>query len=291
MLDILNDPEIYLIDLKSRFDNLDLNKYYLSYSGGKDSHFLYWFLKEYMHDSKVQIVALNTRMEHPEIRARMYKYADIVLLPDMMPHEVKEKYGSPCFSKIQDDFINRYQKGCRSKSLMDRIMGKRFIGNDGKEYKSTFNLNKTAKELLLSGKLHKISPMCCTILKKKALKKYEKQSGRKAIIGIRSTEGALRKSKYHQCIQSDGKFAPLYDLSDDLLDAIYKKYNIEIPKIYNYIARTGCMGCPYGSYMGDTKAELDLLTDAQRKYVIELFKESYDVLKIDYSYRQEKLEI
>lgn len=67
-----------------------------------------------------------------------------------------------------------------------------------------------------------------------------------------------------------------------MLENIYKKYRIEIPEIYNYIDRTGCMGCPYGSYKGYTKKELDLLSEQQRKFAIEYFKESYDVLGIDY---------
>lgn len=96
----MDEIEFYLIDLKSRF-TIDRSKYYLSYSGGKDSHFLYWFIKEYLHDTEIEIVVVNTYMEHPEISARMYKYADRVLLPEMKPFEIKEKYGIPCFSKIQ----------------------------------------------------------------------------------------------------------------------------------------------------------------------------------------------
>ena len=39
------------------------------------------------------------------------------------------------------------------------------------------------------------------------------------------------------------------------------------------------MGCPYGSYKRDiTKKELDLLSEQQRKFVIEYFKESYEIL-------------
>lgn len=133
-------------------------------------------------------------MEHPEISSRMYKYADRVLLPEMKPLEIKEKYGSPCFSKIQDEFIMRYQKGCRTESLMQRINGKTFVGLDGKEYKSTFNLNKTARQLTLSGKLHKVSPMCCKKLKKETMQRYEKKSGKKPILGVRGAEGNLRKA-------------------------------------------------------------------------------------------------
>lgn len=69
-------------------------------------------------------------------------------------------------------------------------------------------------------------------------------------------------------------------MTDELEDKIYKKYNIEIPEIYNYISRTGCMACPYGSYKHETEKELLLLNDNQKRYVYELFKESYKILGI-----------
>lgn len=78
-------------------------------------------------------------------------------------------------------------------------------------------------------------------------------------------------------------------MSDEMLEAIYQQYRIEIPPIYNLVTRTGCMGCPYGSWKGDTKKELDMLNDNQRKFVVEYFKESYDVLGIDYRFKQTTL--
>ena len=286
----MSEEDFYLVDLKSRFDKIKPNTYYLSYSGGKDSHFLYWFIKEYLKRDDIKIVGINTYMEHHEIRDRIMKNSDIVLFPSMKPMDVKKKYGSPCFSKIQDDFINRYQKGSRSKSLMERIESRQFIGKDGKTHKSSFSLNATARELLLSGKLHRVSPMCCKILKKNTAHKFEKESGLKAILGVRGDEGALRKTQYKSCFTKDMKFTPLWDLTDELEEKIIKKYNIEVPKVYQYIERTGCMGCPYGSYKGDTKKELDLLSDSQRQFVIEYFKESYDVLGIDYHNKQLTIE-
>lgn len=49
------------------------------------------------------------------------------------------------------------------------------------------------------------------------------------------------------------------------------------------------MGCPYGNWNGDTEIELSLLSDAQRRYVISLFKDSYDELGVNYKYAQERL--
>ena len=278
-----NDIDFYLIDLKSRFDKIKPNTYYLSYSGGKDSHFLYWFIKEYLKRDDIKIVGINTYMEHHEIRDRILKNSDIVLYPKMKPMEIKAKYGSPCFSKIQDDFIDRYQRGSRTKSLMERIGSRQFIGKDGEIHKSSFSLNELARTLLLSGKLHRVSPKCCYYLKKKTAHDFEKETGLKAILGVRGGEGALRKTQYKSCFTKDMKFTPIHDLSDEMLKKIYEKYNIEIPDVYHYVERTGCMGCPYGSYKGDTKKELDLLQDNQRRFVLEYFKESYKVLGIDTS--------
>lgn len=41
-------------------------------------------------------------------------------------------------------------------------------------------------------------------------------------------------------------------------------------------------GCPYGSWKVETEKELELMTDAKRKYVTNLFKESYDILGVNY---------
>ena len=203
------------------------------------------------------------------------------MLPKFKPFEIKEKYGSPCFSKQQDEYIRRYQGGSRAKSTLDRVLARE---------ESMHNISKKAREYVLSGSAHKISSYCCKYLKKEPLKEYEKTSCKKAIPGVRGNESLTRKHKYKTCFTKDKKFTPLHDLSDELLENIYKKYRIEIPEIYNYIDRTGCMGCPYGSYKGYTKKELDLLNERQREFVIKLFKESYDVLGINYKNKQLKLD-
>lgn len=277
MKKVVDDVDFYLIDLKSKFDKIKPNTYYLSYSGGKDSHFLYWFIKEYLKRDDIKIVGINTYMEHHEIRDRIMKNSDIVLRPFMKPFEIKEKYGSPCFSKMQDDFIDRYQRGSRCKSVMERING---YDSSGRSW-SKYRLNKKARELLLSGKLHRVSPKCCKYLKKEPARQFEKETGLKEILGVRSDEGALRKSKYKSCFTKDKKFTPIHDLSDELLEKIIKKYNIEVPKVYDYISRTGCMGCPYGSYRHRTEKELKLINENQKRFVCEYFKESYEVLGIE----------
>ena len=273
---MIDEVDFYLIDLKSKFDKIKPNTYYLSYSGGKDSHFLYWFIKEYLKRDDIKIVGINTYMEHHEIRDRILNNSDVVLYPKLKPMEIKEKYGIPCFSKEQDFYIYYYQNAIRkgkkpSKTIQEKIDG---------TYRTGYCISKKARNYVLSGKAHKITHLCCYYLKKKPAHDFEKESGLKPILGIRGNESVMRKQQYKSCFTKNGKFTPIHDLSDELLDKIYKKYQIEIPKVYDYVCRTGCMGCPYGSWKGDTEKELQLINNNQKKFVCEYFKESYEVLGI-----------
>lgn len=260
--------------LRMRFENkINTEEYYLSYSGGLDSHLLYWFIKNILNDNSIKIVSVNTYREHNEIRERMYKYADVILYPTKQMDEIKEKYGIPCFTKQQDEFIKRYQKGCRTDYLLSRVNGTGTI----------FGLNKKARKLLIDDSLHKVSSDCCKYTKKDPLKNYEKQTGLKPIVAVRKNESIMRKNAYKTCLTTKGKFTPMYDFTDDMKNAIYEKYKIEKPKIYNVLRQTGCIGCPYGIRSKNTLKELEIVTSAQRKYAIDSFNKSYIVneLKIN----------
>lgn len=275
---MIDEVDFYLIDLKSRFDKIKPNTYYLSYSGGRDSHFLYWFIKEYLKRNDILIIGINTYMEHPEIRDRIFKNSDKVLIPTLKPTEIKEKYGIPCFSKEQDFYIYYYQNALRKDKLPSKTIQQKI---DGTYDKGFSGISKKARDYVKSGHAHNITHLCCYYLKKKPAHNFEKETGLKPILGIRGEESFLRKQQYKSCFTNNGKFVPIHDLSDDLLNKIYEKYNIEIPKVYEHICRTGCMGCPYGSYKHDTEKELAMLDKNQKKYVCELFKESYEILGIE----------
>ena len=270
------DIRFYFDYLKIKFKKIDFSKYYLAYSGGRDSHFLYWFIKNILSDHALKIVSVNTQMEHKEIRERMQDNADVVLFPIMKHKEIKEKFGSPCFTKQQDEYIDRYQKGNRSYNTMKFILGTE---------KTMFKMSKKPKELLLKKKLHKISNKCCDKLKKEPMKKYEKEHHVKPILGLRQTEGIMR-NKIKSCNHKNGTFTPIFNLSDEMLEAIEHKYNIPVPKVYDYISRTGCMGCPYGR---NIETELSLITPAQKRFIVDYFKESYEIKGVNVKTTQKRL--
>lgn len=271
--------DAWLKFLADRFKSkINPSEYMLCYSGGKDSHFLYWFIKEWLKDDEIEIVGVNTSFELPEIRDRIIKNCDVVLFPAKHRKDIKAEYGIPCFTKQQDEYIYRYQNGNRSENTMRAINGENI----------KLNLNKKAREMTLAGTLHKVSNKCCYWNKEYPMMKYAKEHGKKSIIGVRGSESSTRKAQYNTCLHKSGNFTPLYDFSDDLMDLIYEVYEIEIPKCYNYLTRTGCGGCPYGR---NTEIELGLMPDGQRKQAIKFFKESYDVLGVNYEDIQLSLDL
>lgn len=264
--------DFYLYDLKTKFNKINPNDYYLSYSGGRDSHFLLWFIRDFAKIKGIDVIGINTFMEHPQILQRIKDNCDEVLIPKMTPYQIKAKYGSPTFGKWADEMIERYQKGSRSINTLGAITG---------EGRTVYKISKRAKKMLLNGDLHKVSNKCCKILKKDTAKEYEKRTNKKPILGVRATESNIRKQNYISCFTKNKTFTPIFDLTDALLDGIYEKYNIETPDIYKYISRTGCMGCPYGRYSGNLQKELNILKGNRKKYVVDLFKESYHALEVN----------
>lgn len=263
--------EITLLAIKkldNRFSKINPSEYYLSYSGGEDSELLRKYIE--FRNLPIKIVSVNTYREHVEIRKRMYKYSDVILYPTISFDEICKEHGAPCFSKQQDEYIDRYQNGSRSENTMKAING-----GEG----SKFQLNRKAKTMTLNGTIHNVSNKCCKYTKKDPLHTYGKENGLLPIVGIRSGESATRDAKYKSCLNDKGLFTPMHDFTKKLIDALRIFFEIVKPKVYERIERTGCIGCPYGR---NIEAELSVVTPAQKAYAVKSFKESYDVKGVNY---------
>lgn len=112
-----------------------------------------------------------------------------------------------------------------------------------------------------------ISNKCCTEMKKKPAKKYEKETGNKAIVGTMACESQARKTAWlkNGCNAFDSKRPISQPISfwteQDVLRYI-KEFNIHYASVYGEIKqgedgkyyttgynRTGCVFCGFGCHL------------------------------------------
>lgn len=238
--------------IKAWYEHYD-GEVYVSFSGGKDSTVLKHIVDS-MYDD-VPSVFVNTGLEYPEIRLFAMRQPNVIRLdPKMKFYEVIEKYGYPVVSKEQAQYIYEARTTNSEKLKTLRLCGRNGT-NQGK-------ISDKWKFLLDAP--FKISHKCCDVMKKSPVKKYEKETGRKAIIGTMTHESNLRLSAWLQngCNAFEKSRPTSQPLSfwteQDILQYIVEN-DLEIASIYGEIKerdngelyltgaqRTGCMFCMFG---------------------------------------------
>lgn len=238
--------------IKAWYEHYD-GEVYVSFSGGKDSTVLKHIVDS-MYDD-VPSVFVNTGLEYPEIRLFAMRQPNVIRLdPKMKFYEVIEKYGYPVVSKEQAQYIYEVRTTNSEKLKTLRLCGRNGT-NQGK-------ISDKWKFLLDAP--FKISHKCCDVMKKSPVKKYEKETGRKAIIGTMTHESNLRLSAWLQngCNAFEKSRPTSQPLSfwteQDILQYIVEN-DLEIASIYGEIKerdngelyltgaqRTGCMFCMFG---------------------------------------------
>jgi 3'-phosphoadenosine 5'-phosphosulfate sulfotransferase (PAPS reductase)/FAD synthetase len=222
---------------------------YVSFSGGKDSTVLKHIVDS-MYDD-VPAVFVNTGLEYPEIQkfAKSQKNV-IVVRPEMRFDEVLKKYGYPVISKEVSKYIkearNAIKKGNMDYYAIQKLQG-RLLDKDGN--KSIYNCEKWG---FMIDAPYKISHQCCDVMKKKPVKAYEKESGRKPFIGTMASESFLRKEQWirHGCNAFDKNRPSSQPLSfwteQDIL-LYLKKYNVPYCSVYGDIVYTDSDGNEYAT--------------------------------------------
>ena len=239
---------------------------YVAFSGGKDSTVLLHIVRSLYPN--IEGVFANTGNEFPEIVKFVRKQENIKWVkPRKSFAKVLKEEGYPVISKKTSRMIHDCQNPTDKNEKSRRLyLSDYTLDKEGNLTTIKNNSFKIAnKHRYLINAPFKISNKCCDYLKKYPMQDYEKQTGKKAIIGTQAEESKMRESAYLQtgCNNfKSGKCQPLgFWRSQDILEYIYK-FNIEIASIYgevkideqgNYYttgeSRTGCVACGYGCSM------------------------------------------
>lgn len=264
---------------------------YISFSGGKDSTVLIDLARsEYPN---IEAVFVDTGLEYPEIKQFVKSFDNVkILRPKMSFKQVIEKYGYPMVSKEQA----RYLDDIRNSTEYMKI--RRLEGDD----KGRFKLSKKYRYLINAP--FSISNKCCDVMKKEPVKRYEKETGKKPIIGTMADESILRLQSYMKngCNSFNGKrpiSTPIgFWKQQDILEYIYTN-KLDIAPVYGDVIkendvykttkcdRTGCVFCGFGVHLEKEPNRYQLLEQSHpqlHKYCMENlgFEEVCEFMNIKY---------
>ena len=225
---------------------------YVGFSGGKDSTVLADLCAQVCqrYGWTLYLLFVNTGLEYPEIQKFVKTYAEWlritykievvldIVRPEMRFDEVLKKYGYPVVSKevaqkLHD--VNTAKKSGYRDSYALRQFNGTYVSKNGKT--NLYNLEKW--KFILDADFD-VSHMCCNVMKKKPSKAYEKETGRKAIIGTLASESLVRKQQWlvNGCNAFDKGRPTSQPLSfwteQDILHYI-KKYDVPYCSVYGDI--------------------------------------------------------
>lgn len=251
------------------------DKSYCSFSGGKDSTVLLNIARKVYPE--IPAVFIDTGLEYPEIRQFVKTVDNVTILrPEMYFREVIETYGYPLISKEVS------QKIYEARRKPDGVVASRFDpeSKHNKKYGKRFSMEKWA---WLKDSDIPISDRCCKVMKKKPAKKYERETGRKPIVGTMASESSLRKTTWLKqgCNAFESKrpiSAPMsFWTEQDVLEYL-KRYEIPYASVYGEILqdengkyyttgceRTGCVWCLFGCHTEKEPGKLQMLHETHPK--------------------------
>jgi 3'-phosphoadenosine 5'-phosphosulfate sulfotransferase (PAPS reductase)/FAD synthetase len=192
--------------IRQWYDHWD-GEVYVSFSGGKDSTVLKHIVDNTPGVYDVPAVFVNTGLEYPEIqkfvkdvkagRWDCFNPNVEIIRPEMRFDEVIKKYGYPAIGKEVAQQVYEVRKSaefhgvdCRDTAPYNRKF------NPESEYCRKYPNFCMKKWDYLFDADFDISHMCCKVMKKDPAKKYEKETGRKPIIGTLATESRLRYTRW-----------------------------------------------------------------------------------------------
>lgn len=247
---ILSSNDLLLLDrlltIQKTIEEEGQEKFYLSFSGGKDSTVLHYLLDEAVPNNTIPRVFINTGIEYKDIVDFVKEMADgdpriAITSSGENIKKMLKKYGYPFKSKEHSEKLALYQQGSKCKSVRNYL-----------STKTNFKCPKILMHQFTPEYNLKVSAKCCHKLKKEPAARWQKENNKSVVItGMRIAEGGQRA--HMSCVVTDKagklkKFHPLGKVTDEWMDWYIKNRNIQVCKLYmppfNF-KRTGCKGCPY----------------------------------------------
>lgn len=243
------------------------DKFYLSFSGGRDSTILSAFIDICAPGNKIPRVFCDTGIELRMIRDFVLEKQKTdsrveIITPKKNIREILETYGYPFKSKFHSAYVECYQNAQRKGTRCNAL---------------DFYLNPNIKNKLscpdkllyqfepdFVDRLH-VSRQCCQHLKEKPLAQYQRKKGLVPIVAIMVEEGGQRSvgHNHERCFAMQGDklkaFFPFRMVSNAFLDYLCEKYQIKLCDLYYppySRKRTGCKGCPFNP---DLQKDLDVM--------------------------------
>lgn len=231
----------------------------VSVSGGSDSnvivHIIATNFRQYL--PKIKFVFCNTGLEyratlrHLDFMEQTYGI-HIDRIRGMSVVTAVRRYGVPVLSKRFSQAVCRAQKG--SESAIKLLHTKRTENRYG--YTDT---EMALCDRILVNKTPLVSSECCSKSKKEPLHKYDAENGIDlTITGERRCEGGIRALTHADCFEMGhgkrvDKYMPLFFWDDETKQYYKEKEHIRYSDCYEVwgFDRTGCVGCPFNSRVGD----------------------------------------
>lgn len=238
------------------------DRFFVSFSGGRDSTVLSEFLDIILPGNTIPRVFADTGIELNAVREFVKEKAAndpryIILKPSVKIKPMLEEKGYPFKSKEHSERWFSFRNGARGKWI------ERYISEGGNNYKCPKVLRYQFEDEFVNNPPFKMSDKCCLYMKEKPLDEYQKNTGRVAIVAIMRAEGG-RRSVTPGCVLFDRnhklrRFFPFAPVEQEFIDYLTDKYNIKLCKLYyppyNF-ERTGCKGCPFNPHL---QRDLDTL--------------------------------
>lgn len=252
--------------------------FYLSFSGGKDSTVVHHLLDMAVPENKIPRVFINTGIEYNDIVQFVKELAEsderfVIIKPSQNIKEMLERVGYPFKSKEHSVMVHEWQLGHRETKKM-----KTYLSETGSRYECP----KMLKYQFTDEFKMKISPECCNELKKKPVKKWQKENKKPInITGMQREEGGERT--HIDCIMVKNgkmvKFHPLAKVSGEWEDWLIKEHKIKLCKLYEEpynFYRTGCKGCPFSLSLSQQLEVMELYMPNERKQTEAIWQPVYE---------------